>query len=401
MRKLIFVLLISVSFSCSQKTTKDGEASVVEIVAAFPVNELAEMIEEISPAERDDLLKKGESENWLLSVKDEANDQLVIKNKSAQDNSVSFIVYRTKANSVLVGVQQLNAQVSDTKLWQYTLFQPEDNDPRWTSYPLPEIAVKDFLAEDVTFPTKFEDMEVRPYLDISLSQKSLHYTLNKWTFLKEIAEYYQSQSDPLETSYVKYQFDWDWNGTEFIQRKTTLNEYDEVITAIAYTVEENPDGPGINEFDCPHGVSASASTILAAEGNNKYTADNVLDGKDETAWAVPNGGQGQSLIFTLTEDFQIGNTYQIRTGYTKSKALWTANNRVKKFKVFVNNKFAAKVLLQDIDGYQSFSITPAWKQGFMDSTPGDQIRFEIEEIYKGDKYNDTLVSYFVPTGNCG
>jgi len=148
-------------------------------------------------------------------------------------------------------------------------------------------------------------------------------------------------------------------------------------------------------------MSVRASAELAPQNYSSYAAASVLDGKDETAWAVSSGGIGQWISFTITKDFRIGDSYQIKTGYTKSKMLWNANNRVKKLKAFVNDKLTAHVLLQDTDDYQSFSIRPIWSKELMTDKPGDVIRFEIEEIYKGTKYDDTLISYFVPTGNCG
>ncbi len=372
------------------------------MVSTFPTNEFTEVIQDISPGELNDLLDKGESENWKLTLKDEKNDELLIKNKISEDNSIHFIVFKTNTNSALVAVQQLNAQVNNTKLWQYSLFQPEDGESRWKLFPMPEVTLNDFLAEDVKLPDPFENAETSPYLDIFISKNSLRYQINKWNFLKEIADHYQSQDDAaLENSYVKYEFNFDWNGTEFTPRKTTLNEYQAEPTASARIVEENPDGPGINEFDCAHGVTVKASAELRAQGANTYLASHVLNVNETTAWAVPDGGIGQSITFTIKENFLIGTTYQIRNGYIKSKDSWKANNRVKKMKVFFNDKHIGYVLLQDSDSYQAFGIDPVWKKDILLPKVGDQIRFEIEEIYKGDKYNDTLISYFVPTGNCG
>jgi hypothetical protein len=163
--------------------------------------------------------------------------------------------------------------------------------------------------------------------------------------------------------------------------------------------KEDPDGPGITEFNCAHGVYVKTSIEHSAEGNIRYSGSNVLDKKDETAWCTPGLGTDQWIEFTLKENFRIGNTYQIRNGYTKSKKLWKENSRVKKLKVMVNNKTVAYILLNDTDAYQSFLIYPDGMED--EGKPGTKIRFVIEEIYGGDKYTDTLISHFVPTGNCG
>lgn len=77
------------------------------------------------------------------------------------------------------------------------------------------------------------------------------------------------------------------------------------------------------------------------------------------------------------------------------------NGRVKKLKCSVNGKAVAYIILQDDMNFQSFTISPAWIKQLPTLEKGDKIRFVIEEVYKGLKYNDTLLSQFVPTGNCG
>lgn len=172
-----------------------------------------------------------------------------------------------------------------------------------------------------------------------------------------------------------------------------------LLTSTASIVKEDPNGPGITEFNCANGVYVKTSAELPAGNKISYSGANVLDNKDETAWSTSGSGIGQWIEFTLKENFRIGNTYQIRIGYTKSKKLWKENSRVKKFKVVINNKTVAYVILNDTDEYQSFFIYPDGMED--EGKPGTKIRFVIEEIYRGDKYDDTLISHFVPTGNCG
>jgi len=398
------VLLFSVVlFACKSKepVSHENVITVKDVVAAFPVKKLTELIEEISDAELNELLQNGESPDWILTTTDSINDQLVIRNKMAEDNSVTFVLYRTKGDSVLVGVQQLNAQIMSTKFWRYSFDAVNKPDSVWASYAMPALNFEDFIAENVNLPQGYAGEEAAIYLDIKLLPDKVIFAINEWIFLREIANEYESDMNELSSSYVKYEWEWRWDGSRFTLSKTDSKDYEEAITVKASVIKENEDGPGVNEFDCPHGVSVRASAELAPQNNSSYAAASVLDGKDETAWAVPSGGIGQWISFTITKDFRIGGSYQIKTGYTKSKMLWNANNRVKKLKAFVNDKLTAHVLLQDTDDYQSFSIRPIWSKELMTDKPGDVIRFEIEEIYKGTKYDDTLISYFVPTGNCG
>jgi len=187
--------------------------------------------------------------------------------------------------------------------------------------------------------------------------------------------------------------------TENLVAQEKNSSSQKLITRTAFVVKEDPDGPGITEFNCANGVYVKTSGEHPSEGNITYSAANVLDKKDETAWSTSGSGIGQWIEFTLKENFRIGNTYQIRTGYTKSKKLWKENSRVKKLKVVVNSKTVAYIMLNDTDEYQSFLIYPDGMED--EGNPGTKIRFVIDEIYRGDKYDDTLISHFVPTGNCG
>ena len=70
-------------------------------------------------------------------------------------------------------------------------------------------------------------------------------------------------------------------------------------------------------------------------------------------------------------------------------------------KVLVDEQVVGYVMLANVIGYQEFNIAPNWLKEPPTFKKGTRIRFVIEEVYKGSKYNDTLISYFVPTGNCG
>lgn len=70
-------------------------------------------------------------------------------------------------------------------------------------------------------------------------------------------------------------------------------------------------------------------------------------------------------------------------------------------KVLVDDQVAGYVMLANVSAYQSFDIAPYWLKDSPEFKKGTRIRFVIEEVYKGSKYDDTLVSYFVPIGNCG
>jgi hypothetical protein len=58
-------------------------------------------------------------------------------------------------------------------------------------------------------------------------------------------------------------------------------------------------------------------------------------------------------------------------------------------------------MLSNLSAYQSFNISPSWLKDAPEFRKGTKVKFVIEEVYKGSKYNDTVISYFVPVGNCG
>src|SRR6185503_13585067 len=75
-------------------------------------------------------------------------------------------------------------------------------------------------------------------------------------------------------------------------------------------------------------------------------------------------------------------------GYRKTKGLWQDNSRVKSLKLSVNGKPYGIIRLKDKYNFQTAGI------GKIKLLPGRKtvLRFEIMEIYKGDKYADTAIA---------
>ena len=71
----------------------------------------------------------------------------------------------------------------------------------------------------------------------------------------------------------------------------------------------------------------------------------------------------------------------------KSQTAWQNNSRVKKLKVYVNNKPYAFLNLEDSRSEQTFNIAP-----LTDKKKQWTMKFEIVEVYKGEKYDDTALS---------
>jgi len=127
-----------------------------------------------------------------------------------------------------------------------------------------------------------------------------------------------------------------------------------------------------------------ASHYLKPQGKNNYKPYYLYNFDLEGAWAT-TGGVGEYIIYKLHGGQDITHI-NIANGYVKDKKTWKNNSRVKKLKVYLNGKFFAILNLKDTQ-FNSFAIDE-----IKTNIDGIEIRFEILEIYKGDKYNDIAIS---------
>ncbi len=144
----------------------------------------------------------------------------------------------------------------------------------------------------------------------------------------------------------------------------------------------------------PKEVSASSS--LAPQGENDYSAENAHDLNYEYAWAegVDGYGVGEHLVYTFEGSCPRITEIKVVNGYVKSESAYKNNSRVKKLKVYYNDQATAILNLKDIRGTQIFQFEPI---GFQDRKNLEQaedwtLKFEITEVYKGLKFQDTVIS---------
>jgi len=135
--------------------------------------------------------------------------------------------------------------------------------------------------------------------------------------------------------------------------------------------------------------SIYASSTLSPNKTLDYKADNVHDFSLRTAWVegVNGYGVGQSLTFRFAKQSPPVTTVEIYNGYMKSDKVWQDNSRVKQLKLYVNNKPYALLNLKDIKSKQIFAIDTL--QGVDKEL---YLKFEIADVYKGDKYDDVAIS---------
>ncbi|MGE5558596.1 MAG: NADase-type glycan-binding domain-containing protein [Bacillota bacterium] len=132
----------------------------------------------------------------------------------------------------------------------------------------------------------------------------------------------------------------------------------------------------------------------AMKGDEFYSAGNVADANDRTAWAEGSkrDGIGESLTIKLnnpTRLFQIG----IIPGCSKSESLYFANNRVAELEILINKSFRFTAVLPD--DYVRYSAVSPKAYRFIDLDYGREvktIKLTIAKVYRGTKYRDTYIS---------
>lgn len=134
------------------------------------------------------------------------------------------------------------------------------------------------------------------------------------------------------------------------------------------------------------------SSQLKAQGKNSYKAGNAHDLNYKNAWVegVPGYGIGEYLTYRFRGGSPRVTTIIVVNGYVKSAKAYKENSRVKKLKVYKDDQPIAILELKDIIGEQSFNIGVLGSN--KEGTPGWTLKFEIMEVYKGDKYDDTAIS---------
>ena len=176
---------------------------------------------------------------------------------------------------------------------------------------------------------------------------------------------------------------------------------------------ENETGPGYYgtigdgcSWYCGGGPdSVSASSFLKSTNTAiNYLPQNAHDFSFKTAWVegVKGYGIGEYLTYHFRQTAPRITHIIIANGYVKSEKAYRENSRVKKLKVYVDNKPLAILNLEDIRREQIFEFKlkpignepPApdanWEE--LGKLPKWTIKFEILEVYAGEKYDEVAIS---------
>lgn len=92
---------------------------------------------------------------------------------------------------------------------------------------------------------------------------------------------------------------------------------------------------------------------------------------------------------TVKEKHQLGITKIILANcYKKTKKTWEENSRVRKMKMYVDNKPFGQLELLDSFEFQTIDIGKI----MLPTQKVIKLKFEIVEVYPGTKYEDTAIS---------
>ncbi len=145
------------------------------------------------------------------------------------------------------------------------------------------------------------------------------------------------------------------------------------------------------------GDTISASSFLKSNYKNiDYVARNAYDLSYKTAWVegVEGYGIGESLKYTFPATHPRITSIIILNGYVKSEKAWRENSRVKQLKLYIDGIPTALLNLEDTRNEQIFTVEPIGNsdRSSFEGKPWWTLKFEITEVYKGEKYSDTAIT---------
>ena len=138
----------------------------------------------------------------------------------------------------------------------------------------------------------------------------------------------------------------------------------------------------------------TAISTLESDGENTYSAKNLIDGNPQTAWVEGDSddGVGNCVHVYLKERAKVSKV-SILNGYCKDEERYLNNNRLKEIEI---------VFLKDSeDGSETMAKKSQIMQDCFNSWEDinlampiecDRINIFIRSVYPGEKYNDTCIS---------
>ena len=180
---------------------------------------------------------------------------------------------------------------------------------------------------------------------------------------------------------------------EHIQKKTpTASEQKELNVLLEKYGEVVENAWDIIDGGCSWYCGGGNYKIKASSSlGDSYKAEFANDLSYKTAWVEgkKDEGIGEYLEYYFKNDSPRITEIIISNGYMKSEETWKNNNRVKKLKLYVNGVPFGILNLKDSRTDQYFEVGTL---GHNKNGTDLILKFEILEVYKGSKYNDTAIT---------
>lgn len=142
----------------------------------------------------------------------------------------------------------------------------------------------------------------------------------------------------------------------------------------------------------------TASSSLPPIKNFDYKPANAHDFSFEKVWAegVKGYGIGEYIQYFFKGNCPRITTVYILNGHVKNEKAWRNNSRVKSLMMYYNDEPYAILKLNDTRSLQSYDVGLL---GYHDpKAPEWSLKFEILEVYPGERYDDTVISELFFTG---
>jgi uncharacterized caspase-like protein len=134
-----------------------------------------------------------------------------------------------------------------------------------------------------------------------------------------------------------------------------------------------------------NGMKYCASSALGPQFGNTYGVGHLFDGDRSTAWVEGAAGQGIGEWITVEFDTaRLVRSIVIDNGYQKNSDIFYKNSRVRRMTLVFSGGERQSLSLQDQFGQQTFPIDRP--------TRARWIQLIIEDVYPGNKYQDTAIS---------
>lgn len=381
-KMLLILLPLSIQIAVAQ-----NQVSKILLEKPFDLELLRYVSEDDIELSNDDfkkLLKQQNDEQYYVTYVKE--NGICIRSKEDKQYNLYFFLYGDNT----LAVQEVYGYNISQAVFNY-------KENKWSkSALLNEAYIQQLINPEFKVPL----IEIeQPYLNIVFGISTIDVKLNELEIDSWMRNNYKVPDNQTINDIEAFSITYNWDGNNFIKKKNAYNkELGQNLKSYLYQTFES--GPGVYNFACPYAVVVNCSNSLPNQGSTNYLPKNLIDNDKNTAWSEASSGYGKGeFIEFIVKEKIVLPSFLIENGYAKNEATFKNNNRIKLLKVYLNDKIIGTVELLDTPKPQQFELLPTWLK-INSVNKNDKIKFAIESVYKGIKYDDTVISTFVITGNC-